>query len=55
MKDRSNEYGKQHSEEEVELKDDKERDNERGAPMAPSQNRTPSEQHRGGPLPNQKK
>jgi uncharacterized protein (DUF2267 family) len=25
---------------------------ERGAPLAPHQNRTPSEQHRGGPLPN---
>jgi hypothetical protein len=28
---------------------------ERDAPMAPSQNRPPAEQHRGGPLPNQKK
>jgi uncharacterized protein (DUF2267 family) len=26
---------------------------ERGAPMAPHQNRAPGEQHRGGPLPNQ--
>jgi hypothetical protein len=25
---------------------------ERGAPMAPHQNRDPAEQHRGGPLPN---
>ncbi len=28
---------------------------EHGAPMAPHQNRPPAEQHRGGPLPNQKK
>lgn len=27
---------------------------ERGAPMAPHQNRSPGEEHRGGPLPNQK-
>jgi hypothetical protein len=33
----------------------KDRDNEQGAPMAPSQNRPPAEQHRSGPLPNQKK
>jgi hypothetical protein len=26
-----------------------------GAPLAPHQNRLPGEQHRGGPLPNQKK
>lgn len=32
-----------------------ERGTERDAPMAPSQNRPPSEQHRSGPLPNQKK
>jgi len=31
------------------------RDTEAGAPMAPQQNREPSEQHRGGPLPNQKR
>lgn len=28
---------------------------ERGAPLAPHQNRSPGEEHRGGPLPNQKK
>jgi hypothetical protein len=28
---------------------------ERDAPMAPAQNRPPSQQHRGGPLPNHKK
>jgi hypothetical protein len=28
---------------------------EKGAPMAPHQNRPPTEQHRSGPLPNQKK
>jgi hypothetical protein len=32
-----------------------ERDTERNAPMAPRQNRPPSEEHRGGPLPNHKK
>ncbi|HKU67434.1 MAG TPA: hypothetical protein VJP85_06655 [Candidatus Baltobacteraceae bacterium] len=32
-----------------------EKGTEREAPMAPHQNRPPSEQHRGGPLPNQKK
>ena len=32
-----------------------ERGTERGAPMAPHQNRPPGEQHRGGPLPNIKK
>jgi hypothetical protein len=31
------------------------RDTEAGAPMAPHQNREPREQHRGGPLPNQKR
>jgi len=35
------------------LQDDRGR--ERDAPLAPEQNRAPSEQHRGGPLPNQKK
>ncbi len=36
------------------LEDD--RGAERGAtPLAPHQNRTPAELHRGGPLPNQKK
>jgi|GEM_PF-4833293 len=35
------------------LEDD--RGSERGAPTAPAQNRTPGEQHRGGPLPYQKK
>lgn len=35
--------------------DEVDRDTELGAPMAPQQNREPSEQHRGGPLPNQKK
>jgi hypothetical protein len=35
------------------LQDDK--GTERDAPMAPSQNRPPQEQHRGGPLPNQKR
>ena len=33
----------------------KDRDTEIGAPLAPMQNRPPGEQHRGGPLPNQKK
>ncbi|HZO93155.1 MAG TPA: hypothetical protein VFB22_05255 [Candidatus Baltobacteraceae bacterium] len=28
---------------------------EHGAPLAPHQNRTPGEEHRGGPLPYQKK
>jgi hypothetical protein len=28
---------------------------ERDAPMAPQQNRPPKDQHRGGPLPNQKR
>jgi hypothetical protein len=32
-----------------------ERGTERNAPMAPHQNRPPEQQHRGGPLPNQKK
>jgi uncharacterized protein (DUF2267 family) len=32
-----------------------ERGTERDAPLAPHQNRTPGEQHRGGPLPNQMK
>jgi hypothetical protein len=32
-----------------------ERDREREANLAPEQNRPPSEQHRGGPLPNQKR
>jgi len=31
------------------------RETERDSAMAPSQNRPPTEQHRGGPLPNQKK
>jgi len=31
------------------------RKTETGAPLAPSQNRTPAEEHRGGPLPNMKK
>lgn len=31
------------------------RKTEHDAAMAPSQNRPPTEQHRGGPLPNQKK
>ncbi len=31
------------------------RDRERGADLAPEQNRPPSQQHRGGPLPNEKK
>jgi hypothetical protein len=35
------------------LKDD--HGTESGAPLAPHHNRTPAEQHRGGPLPNQKK
>jgi hypothetical protein len=32
-----------------------ERGRERDSSMAPEQNRPPREQHRGGPLPNQKK
>jgi hypothetical protein len=32
-----------------------EREREHDAAMAPQQNRPPTEQHRGGPLPNQKK
>jgi len=32
-----------------------ERGREKGAPMAPEQNRLPAQQHRAGPLPNQKK
>lgn len=28
---------------------------EKGAPLAPHQNRTPMDLHRGGPLPNEKK
>jgi len=28
---------------------------EKGAPLAPHLNRTPMQQHRGGPLPNEKK
>lgn len=31
------------------------RNTETGAPLAPSQNRTPAQEHRGGPLPNMKK
>ncbi len=32
-----------------------ERGREKGADLAPSQNETPAEEHRGGPLPNMKR